>query len=84
MFHLLGKFDRAKKKRMKSAALKKKLKAKKVKVEDSSDSEMDSDDFAEDAAVAKKRIKQGFRFVQVADDARTMATGAAAALAQLR
>jgi 4-hydroxy-2-oxoheptanedioate aldolase len=35
-------------------------------------------------AVAKKRIAQGFRLVQVADDGRTMILGAAAALAELR
>ncbi len=40
--------------------------------------------FAGNAAVAGKRIEQGFRLIQVADDGRTMVTGAAAALAQLR
>ncbi|HUF54266.1 MAG TPA: aldolase/citrate lyase family protein [Dehalococcoidia bacterium] len=35
-------------------------------------------------AVAKKRIEQGFRLVQIADDGRTMMLGAAAALAEMR
>lgn len=40
--------------------------------------------FAGNATVAAKRIEQGFRLLEVADDGRTMVTGAAAALAQLR
>ena len=40
--------------------------------------------FAGNATVAGKRIEQGFRLLEVADDGRTMVTGAAAALAQLR
>jgi len=40
--------------------------------------------FAGNTTVAGKRIEQGFRLVQVADDGRTMVAGAAAALAQLR
>ena len=40
--------------------------------------------FAGNATVARKRIEQGFRLLEVADDGRTMVTGAAAALAQLR
>ncbi len=40
--------------------------------------------FGGNATVAKKRIGQGFRLIEVADDGRTMVTGAAAALAQLR
>ncbi len=40
--------------------------------------------FGGSADVAKKRIEQGFRLVEVADDGRTMLVGAAAALAQLR
>ncbi len=40
--------------------------------------------FAGNATVARKRIDQGFRLLEVADDGRTMVTGAAAALAQLR
>jgi 4-hydroxy-2-oxoheptanedioate aldolase len=35
-------------------------------------------------AVAKKRIGQGFRLVQIADDGRTMMIGAMAALSELR
>jgi 4-hydroxy-2-oxoheptanedioate aldolase len=40
--------------------------------------------FAGNATVAAKRIEQGFRLLEVADDGRTMVTGAAAALAQVR
>ena len=40
--------------------------------------------FAGNATVAGKRIEQGFRLLEVADDGRTMVTGATAALAQLR
>jgi len=40
--------------------------------------------FGGNATVARKRIEQGFRLIEVADDGRTMVTGAAAALAQLR
>ena len=40
--------------------------------------------FGGNATVARKRIEQGFRLLEVADDGRTMVTGAAAALAQLR
>ncbi len=40
--------------------------------------------FGGNAKVAQKRIDQGFRLIEVADDGRTMVTGAAAALAQLR
>ena len=39
--------------------------------------------FAGTAAVARKRIQQGFRLVQVVDDGRTMVLGAAAALSEL-
>ncbi|MCH7485098.1 MAG: hypothetical protein IIA90_08135 [Chloroflexi bacterium] len=40
--------------------------------------------FGGNATVARKRIEQGFRLIEVADDGRTMVTGAASALAQLR
>lgn len=40
--------------------------------------------FCGNAAVAKKRIAQGFRFVQVADDAGSMVRTAAAALGEVR
>jgi 4-hydroxy-2-oxoheptanedioate aldolase len=40
--------------------------------------------FAGTPAVAKKRVDQGFRLVQIADDGRTMMLGAAAALAEMR
>jgi 4-hydroxy-2-oxoheptanedioate aldolase len=40
--------------------------------------------FGGNAAVAAKRIEQGFRLIEVADDGRTMLTGAASVLAQLR
>jgi 4-hydroxy-2-oxoheptanedioate aldolase len=34
--------------------------------------------------VAKKRIEQGFRFVQMCDDAGSLARGTAAAVAEMR
>jgi 4-hydroxy-2-oxoheptanedioate aldolase len=40
--------------------------------------------FCGNATVAAKRIEQGFRLLQVADDGRTMVAAAASALAQLR